>query len=162
MCTPLQTAQSLTPRVPGLCTLWGQWLVVNKECALFVGLSTQELRLSPKKKGCPKSRVLNSLPEEFMDFTLFGKTILVVNNKFGLFLANQLRKQVNLVALVVPCLFAGSVRVKPSGGGLVLTYVSSSKLVATGAGDEPATFPLWCFFLKSWPYMAMNVKREPP
>ena len=27
-----------------------------------------------------------------MDFILFGKTILVVNKKFGLFLANQLRK----------------------------------------------------------------------
>ena len=36
---------------------------------------------------------LNSLPE-FMDFILFGKTILVVNKKFGLFLANQLRKRV--------------------------------------------------------------------
>ena len=34
----------------------------------------------------------NSLPE-FMDFILFGKTILVVNKKFGLFLANQLRKR---------------------------------------------------------------------
>ena len=28
-----------------------------------------------------------------MDFILFGKTILVVNKKFGLFLANQLRKR---------------------------------------------------------------------
>ena len=34
-----------------------------------------------------------SLPE-FMDFILFGKTILVVNKKFGLFLANELRKRV--------------------------------------------------------------------
>ena len=34
----------------------------------------------------------NSLPE-FMDFILFGKTILVVNKKFCLFLANQLRKR---------------------------------------------------------------------
>ena len=34
----------------------------------------------------------SSLPE-FMDFILFGKTILVVNKKLGLFLANQLRKQ---------------------------------------------------------------------
>ena len=33
-----------------------------------------------------------SLPE-FMDFILFGKTILVVNKKFGLFLANQHRKR---------------------------------------------------------------------
>ena len=28
-----------------------------------------------------------------MDFILFGKTILVVNKKFGLVLANQLRKR---------------------------------------------------------------------
>ena len=33
----------------------------------------------------------NSLPE-FMNFTLFGKTILVVNKKFRLCLANQLGK----------------------------------------------------------------------
>ena len=33
----------------------------------------------------------NSLPE-FLDFKLFGKTILVVNRKFELFLAHQLRK----------------------------------------------------------------------
>ena len=37
--------------------------------------------------------LLYSLPE-FMDFKLFGKTILVVNKKFGLCLANQLRKRV--------------------------------------------------------------------
>ena len=34
---------------------------------------------------------LGSLPE-FPNFKLFGKTSLVVNTKFGLFLANQLRK----------------------------------------------------------------------
>ena len=39
-----------------------------------------------------------SLPE-FMGFILFGKTILVVNKKFGLFLANQLRKQGFLLAI---------------------------------------------------------------
>ena len=33
----------------------------------------------------------NSLPE-LMDFKLFGKTILVVNKKFRLFLASQLGK----------------------------------------------------------------------
>ena len=32
-----------------------------------------------------------SLPE-FLDFKLFGKTILAVNRKFGLLLAHQLRK----------------------------------------------------------------------
>ena len=41
---------------------------------------------------CNQDNVYNSLPE-FMDFILFGKTILVVNKKFGLFLANQLRKR---------------------------------------------------------------------
>ena len=40
--------------------------------------------------GFPKSRIL-SLPE-LVDFKLFGKTILVVNTKFGLFLASQLGK----------------------------------------------------------------------
>ena len=33
----------------------------------------------------------SSLPE-FLDFKLFGKTILVVDRKFELFLAHQLRK----------------------------------------------------------------------
>ena len=42
---------------------------------------------------CTQS-LFDSLPE-FMDFILFGKTILVVNKKFGLFLANQLRKRVD-------------------------------------------------------------------
>ena len=41
-----------------------------------------------------------SLPE-FMDFILFGKTILVVNKKFGLFLANQLRKRATIGSLSV-------------------------------------------------------------
>ena len=36
--------------------------------------------------------LVSSLPE-FMDFILFGKTILVVNKKLGLFWANQLRKR---------------------------------------------------------------------
>ena len=38
-----------------------------------------------------------------MDFILFGKTIVVVNKKFGFFLANQLRKRESLyiVASVV-------------------------------------------------------------
>ena len=39
----------------------------------------------------PGIRIFYSLPE-LMDFKLFGKTILVVNKKFGLFLASQLGK----------------------------------------------------------------------
>ena len=46
----------------------------------------------PQRLVWTPSPPLSSLPE-FMDFILFGKTILVVNKKFGLFLANQLRKR---------------------------------------------------------------------
>ena len=39
--------------------------------------------------------LLNLLPEflvEFLDFKLFGKTVLVVDKQFGAFLVNPLRK----------------------------------------------------------------------
>ena len=57
--------------------------------------------------------LISSLPE-LMDFILFGKTILVVNKKFGLFLVHPLRKRVSasfhVNPLIVRFLLAGDLR----------------------------------------------------
>ena len=62
-------------------------LVGRKSVVALGGSRKHHVGVSYSHQGCS----CGSLPE-FLDFKLFGKTTLVVNRKFELFLAHQLRK----------------------------------------------------------------------
>ena len=90
-----------------------------------------------------------------MDFILFGKTILVVNKKFGLFLANQLRKRVQGQCMEGACTCASGGLVS---GGLVYTLDFGPLSTGTfffGGGvltyyGRPMQGPkIWCLSLVS-------------
>ena len=68
--------------------------------SMFHGSSispTANGQFRPPSSGVPRCPLFGGFKhhlslDEVMDFKLFGKTILVVNKKFRLFLANQLGK----------------------------------------------------------------------